>query len=49
MFEEGTDEGFEEKILSILEMIKCGGEGKYLGLPYPAERSKIDFFSIYHG
>lgn len=44
MFEEGTDEGFEEKILSILEMIKCGGEGNILACPTLRKGQKQIFF-----
>lgn len=43
-FEKGSEEEVEGRIGDILEMGKCEGEGKYLGLPYLVGRSKKQIF-----
>lgn len=35
-----VDDQTQSNIMSILSIVKCNGEGKYLGIPYLVKRSK---------
>lgn len=36
----------EVEVLEILGMVKCGGEGKFLGLPYLVGHTKKQIFQF---